>query len=121
MIQQPSPAERLDRAIGGILDGEPSSVAAAGVDQPMRPLVDLASALRAALAPPPVGSRFEARLQSRLAAGSEWRDPVAWAMRHPGRLLVTGAVGSAAVGVTVTALAVWRSSRRGASHRLLHR
>jgi hypothetical protein len=71
-----------------------------------------------------VAPRFEARLGTRLATAgptSPSRDAVGWALRHPGRLIVTGAVGSA-VGVGVTAYAVWRSSRRTtATHRLLHR
>ena len=123
MIQQPSAAERLDRAVSGILAGAPAPIAAsaAGLAPWMRPLAELAAELHAALLPPPVGARFEARVGSRLASAAAGRDPMAWARRHPTRLIVTGAVGSAAVGVTVTALAVWRSSRRGAGHRLLHR
>ena len=122
MRQPPSAAERLDRAVDGILDGRSFQAAAAssGVDAATRPLVALAGDLRATLVPPPVGTRYEARLGARLAT-QPVRDPVAWALRHPGRLIVTGAVGSA-VGVGVTAYAVWRSSRRGpGAHRLLHR
>ncbi|MCV0404311.1 MAG: hypothetical protein K5924_11515 [Chloroflexi bacterium] len=117
-----SPAERLDRAVDGLLDGLSPSVAsaAAGLDAAMRPLVAVAAGLRSSLVVPPASSRFEARLGTRLASPAE-RDPIGWALRHPGRLIVTGAVGSA-VGVGVTAYAVWRSSRRaGAAHRLLHR
>ena len=117
-----SAAERLDRAVDGILDGHSPQIAAAtaGVDGASRPLVQLASDLRATLVPPPVGTRYEARLGARLA-NQPFRDPVAWARRNPGRLIVTGAVGSA-VGVGVTAYAVWRSSRRASgAHRLLHR
>ncbi len=123
MSKPQSAAERLDRAVDGILDGHAPQIAAAtgDVDVVTRPLVQLASDLRAALVPPPVGTRYEARLGARLATQSA-RDPVAWALRHPGRLIVTGAVGSA-VGVGVTAYAVWRSARRssGPAHRLLHR
>lgn len=122
MIKAPSTAERLDRAVDGILDGLSPRIAAAsaGTDRPTRALVELAGALRSTLAPPPVGRRFEARLGARLAAQPA-RDPVAWALRHPGRLIVTGAVGSA-VGVGVTAYAVWRSSRRASGvPRLMHR
>ncbi|MGQ0608050.1 MAG: hypothetical protein ACT4OQ_06290 [Chloroflexota bacterium] len=117
-----SAAERLDRAVDGILDGHSPQIAAAtaGVDGASRPLVQLASDLRATLVPPPVGTRYAARLGARLAT-QPLRDPVAWARRHPGRLIVTGAVGSA-VGVGVTVYAVWRSSRRASgAHRLLHR
>ena len=121
MSHHPSTAERLDRAVDGVLDGlSPGlAAAAAGIDPPGRSLVALAAELRATMAAPPVAPRFEARLGTRLAHGP--RDPVAWALRHPGRLIVTGAVGSA-VGVGVTAYAVWRSSRRASgAHRLLHR
>jgi hypothetical protein len=122
MRKPSSAAERLDRAVDGILDGLSPQIAAAtgGVDAASRQLVELASDLRAMLVPPPVGTRYEARLGTRLATQSI-RDPVAWARRHHGRLIVTGAVGSA-VGVGVTAYAVWRSSRRATgAHRLLHR
>jgi hypothetical protein len=98
------------------------AVASAGTPGAIRPLVLLAHDLRAALTAPLAAPRFEARLGARLAAmAPPARDPVAWARRHPGRLIVTGAV-SSAVGVGVTAFAVWRSTRRsGAAHRLLHR
>jgi hypothetical protein len=89
------------------------------VEPELRPLVDAAALLSSALPPLPAGSRFEARVAARLAASS----PLARAaeavgatvrreLRHPGRLIAAGAVSSAAVGVTVTALAVWRTSRR---------
>jgi hypothetical protein len=123
MSPHPSTAERLDRAVDGVLDGLSPGVAgaAAGIDPSGRQLVTLAAELRANMAAPPVAPRFEARLGTRLATTGPPRDPVAWALRHPGRLIVTGAVGSA-VGVGVTAYAVWRTSRRASgAHRLLHR
>jgi hypothetical protein len=123
MSPHPSTAERLDRAVDGVIDGLSPGVAAAsaGIDPGGRQLVALAAELRASMAAPPVAPRFEARLGTRLATVGPPRDPVAWALRHPGRLIVTGAVGSA-VGVGVTAYAVWRSSRRtSGAHRLLHR
>jgi hypothetical protein len=119
MTYRPTRAERLDRAIEALLDGTSPSAAAAtaGIEATDRPLLAAASALRAALASSLVAPRFEARLGARLsgAAGT------AWLRRHPG-LIVTGAVGSA-VGVGVTAYAVWRSTRRssGVAHRLLQR
>ena len=122
MSQPPSAAERLDRAVDGVLDGlaPVAAAAAAGTGAAGRPLVVLAADLRAHLPAPPVAPRFEARLGARLASAAHARDPVAWAMRHPGTLFVTG-VGSA-VGVGVTAYAVWRSTRRSsAAARLLHR
>ena len=124
MRQPPSTAERLDRAIDGVLGGHSPAraAAAAEVDPAMRDLVLLADGLRGSLTAPPIAPRFEARLGARLASALQSPDPVAWARRHQGRLIVTGAVGSA-VGVGVTAYAVWRSTRRGTgpAHRLLHR
>jgi hypothetical protein len=113
MSNRPSAAERLDQAVDVVLVGASSgaAIAAAGLEPEHRPLTDLAAALRTHLVAPPVAPRFEARLGARLATAHVTRDPVAWAMRHPGRLIVTGAVGSA-VGVGVTAYAVWRSNRR---------
>jgi hypothetical protein len=114
MATRPTPAERLDHAVDALLAGAPSPVAsaAAGMAPEDRPLVDVAAALRATLAAPLVAPRFEAGLGARLAGVG-----TPWILRHPGRLIVTGAVGSA-VGVGVTAYAVWRSR---AAHRLLHR
>ena len=123
MSKPPSAAERLDRAIDGLLDGlsPVAAAAAAGTEPGSGTLVRLANELRDVLAAPPVAPRFEARLGSRLASAGATRDPVAWALRHPEMLIVTGAVGSA-VGVGVTAYAVWRSTRRSsAPSRLLHR
>lgn len=117
-------AQRLDEAIDRILAGDRPIV-----EPELRPLVDAAALLTSALPPLPVGSRFEARVAARLAASS----PLARAaeavgamarreLRHPGRIIAAGAVSSAAVGVTVTALAVWRTSRRhGAAGRAAHR
>lgn len=119
MSSQPTRAERLDRAVDEVIEGTTPGIAAAsvGLDSTDRPLVRTAAALREALAVPLVAPRFEARLGARLAG--EAGPP--WILRHPGRLIVTGAVGSA-VGVGVTAYAVWRTSRRsGAAARLVHR
>jgi hypothetical protein len=118
MSSTPSVAERLDRAVDLLIHGSPpaAAAAAAGLDAPRRPLVEGAAVLRRSLPLPSVAPRFEARLGARLAMPGAGRPdllPVGWARRHPGRLIVTGAVGSA-VGVGVTAYAVWRSSRRAA-------
>jgi len=122
MQQFPSVAERLDRALEQLGAGANPAVAAAtvGLDGDGRSLLELADRVHAALPAPPVAARFEARLGARLSGAAMPRDAVAWALRHPGRLFVTGAVGSA-VGVGVTAYAVWRSSRRTQSGRFLHR
>lgn len=123
-----SAAEQLDRAVDRVLAGEAPGAA---LDAGLRPLADMAAILRAALVPVPASAGFESRLAARLAHGPQ---PVADGvraleglvrrqLRHPARLLVTGAVSSAALGVGVTAYAVWRGSRRpiGIGHRLVHR
>lgn len=119
MTIPPTLAERLDQAVDEVLVGTPPAIAgaSAGLGAAHRPLVETAASLRAALAVSVAAPRFEARLGARLAGAT--LGP--WLLRHPGRLIVTGAVGSA-VGVGVTAYAVWRSTRRaGVAHRLLHR
>jgi hypothetical protein len=119
MSLSPSTAARLDRALEHLLTGTPPAVAAAtaGLPASQRALVEAAASLRSALAASVVAPRFEARLGARLSGAAT--SP--WILRHPGRLIVGGAVGSA-VGVGVTAYAVWRTTRRaGAAHRLLHR
>ena len=125
MTQSPSAAERLDHALDGVVAGRaPAVAAAAGAFDPrLRQLVTLGDELRGAMPVPVVAPRVEARLGARLAHAGQPLDPVGWALRHPGRLIVTGAVGSAAVGVGITAFAVWRSARRAPppAHRLLHR
>ena len=119
--------EQLDRAVDRALAGEPPGSA---LDASLRPLVGVAAALRNALGPVPPSATFERRLAQRLARGPEalaaFRavpDLVREQLRHPARLLVTGAVSSDALGVGVTAYAVWRGSRRpsGVAHRLAHR
>jgi hypothetical protein len=116
MTERSTPAERLDRAIDALLAGSPPPAAAAvgGVSAADRSLVRAAATVRAALGTSLAGPRFEARLGARLAGTAAGTPP--WILRHPGRLIVTGAVGS--VGVGVTAYAVWRS-RSG--HRPVHR
>ena len=115
MTIRPTRAERLDDAVDALLAGTPApaAAAAAGLGGTDRALVDVAAAVRTSLAGSIVAPRFEARLGARLAGVSG----TPWILRHPGRLIVTGAVGSA-VGVGVTAYAVWRSR---SAHRLLHR
>ena len=122
-IQFSTIAGRLDGAVELLVSGHPARAASAAARVPAgeRELVDLGARLRDALVLPPVGTRFEARLGARLAEAAHATHAMAWARRHPGRLIVTGAVGSA-VGVGVTAYAVWRSARRSAvTHRILHR
>ena len=123
MQQIPTVAVRLDRALDELAGGaRPAfAAAAAGLEAEDRVLVSTAERVRAALPLAPASSRFEARLGARLSGAVASRDPMRWALRHPGRLIVTGAVGSA-VGVGVTAYAVWRKGRRAApAGRLLHR
>jgi hypothetical protein len=122
MPTTPSMARRLDRAIDELLAGVPASVAAgiAGLDGRAGTPLATADRLRLALSSASVAPRFEARLGARLAGLRPGREAVPWARRHPGRLIVTGAVGSA-FGVGVTAYAVWRSTRRASTHRLRYR
>jgi len=111
-----TPAERLDEAVDRLLTGSQPAVG-----PELAPLVDAASVLRHALPPLPAGTRFEARLASRLASPSPVAQMIAALteatrreLRHPARILITGAVSSAAVGLGVTVLARRRGSRRGA-------
>ena len=102
-----SPAERLDRAVDALL-----AERVVVTDPALRPLVDTAERLRLALGPVPISPRFEARLATRVAHARR----SAWSDRHvPTWLLVTGAASSAALGVGVTAYAVWRGTRRAGS------
>ena len=119
-----STSERLDAAVESLLAGtRPPS------EPELRPLLETAAMLTGALRPVPAGRRFEAHLAERLAASRVRRatDGLAAFTRRelarPGRLLVAGAFSSVAVGATVTAYAVWRSTRRQqpAHARLLQR
>ena len=96
-----TPAERLDRALDSLLKG-----GLATREPELRPLLDAAEQLRLALAPVPVSARFEADLARRVVARRRMD------LHVPTWLLLTGAVSSAAVGVGVTAYAVWRGSHR---------
>lgn len=110
-----SPAERLDRALDQLLGG-----ARPVADPELRRLLSASTAVSAALREVPAGARFAERLRSRLAhPGRVSRVTGAvsdLAHRRPSWLLLTGAVSTAAVGVGVTAVYVWRGSRR-AGHR----
>lgn len=120
-----SAAAQLDAAVDRVLA---TGRAAAGPE--LQPLVDVAARLRATLRPLPAGSRFEGRVAARLAgAGGAQRAIEALGelarrqLAHRERLIAAGAMSSAALGLTVTAYAVWRSSRRPVpvAQRLLHR
>jgi hypothetical protein len=85
--------------------------------------------VRSALAPLPAGSRFEMRLAARLATAGPLGLLIAAIgeatrreLQHPGRILITGAISSAAVGAGFTVLAIRRMVRRhaGASHQPAH-
>jgi hypothetical protein len=107
-------AERLDLALDELLAGrDPQG------DGGIAPLLAAAALVRDALPPIPAGSRFETRMLGRL----EERSGVSGAvealgraaqreLRKPARILAAGAVSTAAVGVTVTAVAVWRARRQ---------
>ena len=97
-----SAATALDAAIDALIAGTRP------VAEPtLRPLVDTAATLRAALPVVPVSQLFEERLARRLAG-----TPGPW----PRRALVLGAVGSAAAAslAGLTAYAVWRAGHRHA-------
>jgi hypothetical protein len=117
-----TPAERLERALD-------ARVAVAGLqrDPELAALVEMADLLRRALPRVPAGPALERRLADRLAPGH----PVArrlrtigrvarHELRHPGALVLTGAVSSLAVGC-LTAIAVRRGTRRSAAFRALGR
>lgn len=119
MTSRPTPAERMDRALDELLSG---ATMAAAADEAERRLLRIAQHLRSSLPVPPVAPRFDARLGTLLAERAAGRDSLRWVVRPPRRLLVGGAVGSAAVGVGVTAYAVWRlGHHEWPLHRLLHR
>lgn len=120
-----SAAERLDEAVESVLAGVRPPI-----DAELRPLLDVAELAADALRPLPAADRFEARLAGRLANEGMVRraaDAVSSFTRRelsqPSRLIAAGAVSTAALGVTVTAFAVWRSGRHHptASQRLLGR
>jgi hypothetical protein len=119
-----STPERLDEAVESLLAG-----ARPTIEPDLRPLLETAAALSHALRPVPAAAPFEERLAGRLAAGRVGRATGGIAaftrreLARPGRLLAAGAFSSVAVGATVTAYAVWRSTRRQAplQHRLLQR
>jgi hypothetical protein len=108
-----SPAERLDHAVDVLLaGGRPPRNATT------RPLLETAATVRAALPPIPTARGFEARVLTRLThpdgvagAVGALEAIVRRELRHPVRILAAGAVSSAAVGVTLTAVVVWRSRR----------
>jgi NADPH:quinone reductase-like Zn-dependent oxidoreductase len=112
-----TPAERVDRLVDAIL--APAGTPGAAPDS--RPLAGLIGLVADALPPIPPGVAFESRLAARMAETTAGRRTFGL-LRQRGRLLVTGAaVSSAAVGVGVTAFAVWRSSRRQPAHRFWER
>jgi hypothetical protein len=121
-----TPAERLDLAVDQVLDTDRPP---ADSDPELRPLLHVAASVHRALPTIPAGEPFAARLAARLAEPNPvWRltgraaELARRGMHDRGRLIAAGAVSSAAVGVTVTAVAVWLTSRRNAAgHRAAHR
>lgn len=112
-----SQAERLDHALDQLLAGSRPAA-----DRAIAPLLDAADLVRAAMPPIPVADAFEARLRGRFgrdrgvtAAVDTLQRFARRELRNPGRILAAGAVSSAAVGMTVTAFAVWRSRRHAAA------
>jgi hypothetical protein len=110
-------ADRLDEAVDAIIAGEPPRP-----DPALAPALAAAERLRSALAPIPAGLRFEVALADRLSdEGLGGRALRAISTAAHNRLVAAGAVSSAAVGVGVTAYAVWRTSRRHTAQRPLGR
>ena len=107
-VQRPrtdrTPAERLDHALDSLLSGGSTTR-----EPELRPLLDAADRLRLALPLVPVSARFEADLARRVVARRRINAPD---IHVPTWLLLTGAVSSAAVGVGITAYAVWRGSHK---------
>ncbi len=107
-----TPAERLDLALDRLLAG-----ARPAADPELGRLLRTGEVLAAQLRPMPAGERFAAHVRDRLArpgAMARVTDAVAdlARRRRPSWLIVTGAVSTAAVGVGVTAFAVWRGTHR---------
>ncbi|HEX6129332.1 MAG TPA: hypothetical protein VF071_09955 [Candidatus Limnocylindria bacterium] len=115
-----STPERLDEAVETLLAGERPTV-----DAELGPLLGVAARLSDSLRPVPPGRSFEQQLARRLSGdGGILRTARELGLPgRPWRLLAAGALSSAALGVTVTAFAVWRSGRRhhSLSQRLLQR
>jgi hypothetical protein len=108
-----SQAERLDRALDQLLAGSRPPA-----DRNLAPLLDAATLVREAMPPIPTGPALDERVLSRLdergvASAVGTLERIARReLQHPVRILAAGAVSSAALGVTVTAFAVWRSRRQ---------
>ncbi len=109
-----SVATRLDAAIDLILARRPQITEPA-----LRDVVEVAAAVHAAHPLIPPGTLFEERLaarlrrHARLMGAAALPRALAGIRSHP-RLLVAGAVGSAAVSVAgVTAIAMWRAAHPG--------
>ncbi|HEX2140858.1 MAG TPA: hypothetical protein VHK28_01110 [Candidatus Limnocylindria bacterium] len=112
-------ADRLDEAVDELLAGGTPRF-----DAEVAPLLDTAVRVSSGLPLPAVSERFEARLAGRLRQMSPASRGLDRLRSTTGRqrLIAAGAVSSAAVGMTITAFAVWRTTRRHASPvRLGHR
>ncbi|HET9497939.1 MAG TPA: hypothetical protein VFP83_06400 [Candidatus Limnocylindria bacterium] len=106
---RPTDAERIDRAVSSVLDGEPAAVPPTLAGE-----LATARALRDSLHPVPPGSAFEASLARRLDAATT---PAAdrrlmGFVRHHQRLVLTGAVGSVVVSTAGMAVVAWRHVHR---------
>lgn len=112
-------ADRLDEAVDELLAGRTPRL-----DAEVAPLLEMAGRVSTALPLPAVSERFEARLAGRLrriSPATRGLDRLRAATGRE-RLIAAGAVSSAAVGMTLTAFAVWRTTRRHAAPvRLGHR
>jgi len=114
-VLERTPAERVDHLVDTVLVDQPASSSQL-TDPELRRLAAVAARLHAALPPVPAASAFEGRLGRRLAAMPR-RQLLARDLFHiPAWVILTGAVSSAAVGIT--AFAVWRTGGHGIIRRL---
>jgi hypothetical protein len=106
---RPTDAERIDRAVSSVLDGEPVAVPPALATE-----LAMAQAIREGLHPVPPGSDFEARLARRLEAGATRAADrrLMGFVRHHQRLVLSGAVGSVVVSTAGMAVVAWRYAHR---------
>jgi hypothetical protein len=117
-------ADRLDEAVDGVLSRAPRER-----DADLGSLLRTAELLRDALPPIPAGAAFRGRLAAQLGEpnpvlriAGRAGDIARRGLHDRGRLIAAGAVSSAAVGMTVTAVALWLTARRHAGgQRAAHR
>ena len=107
-VSRPTDAERVDRAVSAVLEDEPAILPPALARE-----LATARTLRAGLHAVPPGVAFEEALARRLGDHRSRLDPrLTGFVRQHGRLVVTGAVGSALVSGAGVAMVAWRLVHR---------